>query len=72
MALVQRGAASMQRIDELLRIEPASADHPDAVVLDTIRGDVEFRNLTYRYPGAGRAPALRDVSLRVPAGTWQP
>ena len=34
-----------------------------------LRGEIEFRELTFRYPGSDRAPALRDVSLRVPAGT---
>jgi ATP-binding cassette subfamily B protein len=69
VALIQRGAASMQRIDELLRVVPAIRDHPDAVDPGEIRGEVELRGLTFRYPGAGRPPALRDVSLRIPAGT---
>jgi ATP-binding cassette subfamily B protein len=69
VALLQRGAASMQRIDELLSVEPAIADRPDAVPLREIRGEVEFRDLTFRYPGAEREPALREFSLHVPAGT---
>jgi ATP-binding cassette subfamily B protein len=69
VALLQRGAASMQRIDELLSVEPAIADRPDAVPLSEIRGEVEFRDLTFRYPGAEREPALRELSLHVPAGT---
>jgi ATP-binding cassette subfamily B protein len=69
VALIQRGAASMQRIDELLRIEPAIRDHPEAVAIGRIRGEIELRDLTFRYPGAGREPALREVNLRIPAGT---
>ena len=69
VALVQRGAASMQRIDELLRVEPAIADRPDAVDVSELRGEIEFRNLTFRYPGAEREPALRGIDLHVPAGT---
>ncbi len=69
VALVQRGAASMQRIDELLRVEPAIADRPDAVDVSELRGEIEFRNLTFRYPGSEREPALRGIDLRVPAGT---
>jgi ATP-binding cassette subfamily B protein len=68
-ALVQRGAASMQRIDEVLATEPSIADRPDAVAVGALRGEIEFRNLTFAFPGSGRAPALRDVSLRVPAGS---
>ncbi len=69
VALIQRGAASMQRIDELLRVAPAIRDHPDAVDPGEIRGEVELRGVTFRYPGAGRPPALRDLCLRIPAGT---
>jgi ATP-binding cassette subfamily B protein len=69
VALIQRGAASMQRIDELLRIEPTIRDRADAVAGLEIRGEIELRGLSFRYPGADREPALRDLSLRVPAGT---
>ena len=69
VAMVQRGAASMQRIDELLAVVPTVADRPDAVPLGALRGEIEFRDLTFRYPGAGREPALRELSLRIPAGT---
>ncbi len=70
VALVQRGAASMQRIDELLSEVPTIADRPDAVDPGALRGEIEFRDLTFRYPGEdGREPALADVDLRVPAGS---
>jgi len=69
VALVQRGAASMQRIDELLSEKPAIADREDTAPLTQLRGEIEFRGLTFRYAGGAREPALRDVDLRVPAGS---
>jgi len=69
VAVVQRGAASMLRIDELLSEKPAIADRPDAAVVADLRGEIEFRRLTFLYAGSDRAPALRDISLRVPAGS---
>lgn len=69
VALVQRGAASMQRLDEVLCVEPAIADRADRVALERLRGEIEFRRLDFSYPGARREPALHDVSLHVPAGT---
>jgi len=69
VAVVQRGAASMQRIDELLSERPAIADRADAVAVSELRGEIEFRRLSFRYPGSDRAPALRDVVLHVPAGS---
>jgi ATP-binding cassette subfamily B protein len=68
-ALVQRGAAAMQRIDEVLATEPSIADREDMLELDELRGEIEFRDLTFAYPGAEREPALRGVSLRIPAGS---
>jgi ATP-binding cassette subfamily B protein len=69
VAVVQRGAASMLRIDELLSEKPAIADRADAVSVSELRGEIEFQRLTFRYAGSDRAPALRDISLRVPAGS---
>ena len=68
-ALVQRGAASMQRIDEVLSTQPSIADRPDQVKVTALRGEIEFRALNFRYPGSDREPALENVSLRVPAGS---
>jgi ATP-binding cassette subfamily B multidrug efflux pump len=67
-ALVQRGTAAMQRIDEVLAVEPTIADRADAVTMPAIRGEIELRDLSFRYD-ADRAPALEHVSLRVPAGS---
>ncbi|MBB5344238.1 ABC transporter ATP-binding protein [Tunturibacter empetritectus] len=72
--LFQRGTASIVRIDELLKQQPAITDQDvtpqqlhrfeDA---EEIAGDIEFRNLTFAYPDA---PAvLKDINLRIPAGT---
>jgi ATP-binding cassette subfamily B protein len=67
--LVQRGTASMTRIDEVLTTPPSIADRADAEPIETLRGEIELRGLTFAYPGfETRAPALREVSLRIPAG----
>jgi ATP-binding cassette subfamily B protein len=68
--LVQRGTASMQRIDEVLGEVPAIRDRADVRPVRELSGAIELRQLTFRYPGPeAREPALRDVSLRVPAGS---
>jgi len=69
VALVQRGSAAMQRIDEILATEPSIADRPDRSDVAAIRGEIEFRGLTFRYSGDDREAALRDVSLHAPAGS---
>jgi len=62
--IFERGEASMGRIVELL---DAPAEIRDEAVEEgpEIRGEVEFRNLTFSYDGT---PVLRDVNLKVPAG----
>jgi len=63
--LVERGEASMRRIHAILDAPPEIRDE-DPLPVAEIRGDVEFRSLTFAYDGG---PVLHDVDLRVPAGT---
>lgn len=65
--LVERGAASLSRIDDMLAktstIEEASSPTP----IPHDRAKVEFRHVTFTYPGM-TAPALRDVSFLLEDG----
>jgi ATP-binding cassette, subfamily B, multidrug efflux pump len=65
--LFQRGAASMGRVSAILRTPPAVADAPDAAAPADVRGAVEFRDVTFRYPGTDR-DVLHGVSFRIPPG----
>ena len=80
--LVQRGTASVTRIDALLKEEPSIADGPTVTQSsidqtspltstprssDQIQGDVEFRNLNFRYDTGPEI--LHDINLHIPAGT---
>lgn len=62
----QRGMASMNRLHEVMSIEPAIADADHDEVLD-IKGAIEFRNLYFTYPG-NNEPALKDINLRIQPG----
>jgi ATP-binding cassette, subfamily B, multidrug efflux pump len=65
--LFQRGSASMGRINEIFAERPEIADRiPPDRVPEAIRGEVEFRNLSFAYNGV---PVLNDVSLKIPAGS---
>jgi len=67
--LFQRGMASYRRILEILDTPPsiASPRVPRRAQAAGVRGAIELRGLTFHYPGASR-PALRGVTLEVPAG----
>jgi ATP-binding cassette subfamily B multidrug efflux pump len=77
--LLQRGSASWGRMLEVLDAPPAIVDGPRADVPARLIGAIEWRHLTFAYPGApkpgdaeagGDGPAvLHDISLTVPAGT---
>lgn len=64
--LIQRGAASMKRIIELLDTEPEIAAPAEPRIPDEIRGDVVFENVSFQYRSG--EPVLKDINLRIEAG----
>jgi ATP-binding cassette subfamily B multidrug efflux pump len=69
LSVLQRGRAAMSRLDELFAVEPAIADAPGATPpAGRVAGEIALRDVTYRHPGQQGEPALRDVSLTIPAG----
>jgi len=65
--MTSRGKASLDRISELLDAKQNVVDREGARDLTDIRGDIEFRNLTFRYPD-GEYDALKNVSFTIRAG----
>ncbi len=62
-----RGRASLDRIAALLDTPTDVTDAPDVEDVPPLSGAIEFRHLTFRYPGADY-DALSDVSLTIEAG----
>ncbi|MEE0969684.1 MAG: ABC transporter ATP-binding protein [Clostridia bacterium] len=62
-----RGRASLERISELLDAKIDVKDRLDILDTDTLRGDIEFKNLTFRYPGTD-IDVLHDISFKINAG----
>ena len=65
--MTSRGRASVKRISKLLDTKQDVVDRPDVKPLETMRGDIEFRNLNFCYPD-GEFNALHDVSFTIRAG----
>ena len=72
--------ASIERVTDLLNEQPLVTDSPEVVEKygdcfdpkrenwEPIRGDIEFRDVTFRYPDGGEN-VLEHFNLNIPAGT---
>lgn len=65
--LRSRGKASLNRISELLNASPAVFDSARVQEIAPLKGRIEFRGLTFRYPG-GDLDVLKQVSFTIEAG----
>lgn len=66
--LVQRGTASLKRMQEVMEVAPAIADTPESLSgIDSIQGQIEFRDLTFRY--SAETPVVLDgINLVIEPG----
>ena len=67
---VQRSAkalAAADRIAEVLEVEPALQDSPDARTAPSLHGDIAFQHVHFAYDSG--EPVLRDVTMRLESGT---
>lgn len=62
-----RGKASLNRISELLDAVPEMSDREGISAPSEIKGEIEFRDLTFRYP-SGEYDVLNGISFKINAG----
>lgn len=62
-----RGKASLGRISALLNAKVDVFDRPDVQDVEKLNGNIEFRNLTFRYPD-GDYDVLKNASFTIRAG----
>ncbi|MBE6538449.1 MAG: ABC transporter ATP-binding protein [Ruminococcaceae bacterium] len=65
--MTSRGKASLKRISELLDAKIDVEDAPDATDAGELTGNIEFKDLTFRYPG-GEYDVLKNASFEIKAG----
>jgi ATP-binding cassette subfamily B protein len=63
--LLERGRASMRRLNYILDTEPEIKDEPAAISDFEVQGAIEFRNLSFAYNGT---TTLQNISLSIPKG----
>lgn len=64
---VQRSRASLQRLNELVAIQPDIVEAEDAVPVGFEQAAVRIQGLTFSYPEASQ-PALQDINLTIEPG----
>ena len=65
--MTSRGKASLDRVGQLLDAPIDVKDRAGVKDLENVRGDIQFRNLTFRYP-EGEFDCLENVSFTIKAG----
>jgi ATP-binding cassette subfamily B protein len=63
---IQEATISMKRLSEILDYETEDQDTDHLNELEEVSGDIEFKNVTFRY--GQRQPALKNVSFSIPKG----
>ncbi len=65
----QNGYSGFERFLEILAIAPDIADKPDAVSLEDVEGDIEFKNVSFHYEDTSEQ-VLSAINLKVKAGEY--
>ncbi|QDZ09531.1 ABC transporter ATP-binding protein [Devosia ginsengisoli] len=67
LEMYPKGIAGFTRFTQLIDTEPDIADRPGAKVVNHLRGDISFRNVSFSYEHSGRR-IIDNLSLDVSAG----
>ncbi|WP_071063901.1 ABC transporter ATP-binding protein [Andreesenia angusta] len=63
----QDGMSGFERFTELMDIEPSIVDRENAVEVESVSGEIEFRDVSFRY-SEGKSDVLESISFRVESG----
>jgi len=62
----QKGYAGFKRFLEVVETQPEIKDAEDAVELKNVKGDIEYRNVSFSYDK--EHPVLNNINIKIPAG----
>ena len=66
MYSIQKGLASMERVDKILGAQNPIRDPENPKTITTLKGSISYDNISFAY---GDKEVLHDVSLEIPAGS---
>lgn len=67
--LYQEGITGFERFMEVLEVEPDIKDAPDAKALTDVQGNIEFKNVSFKYK-EGYEHILKHISLNIKVGEY--
>ena len=66
----QQGMTGFNRFVELMEVEPSVTDRPDAIELQSVKGEIELENVSFQYNE--QAEVIQNVSSISPQAAQQP
>jgi len=67
--LYQQGVTGFNRFMDVLEVEPDIQDAPNAEELDQVRGEIEFKEVSFKYR-EGHTHVLKNISLKINVGEY--
>ena len=62
---LQKGTVAADRIFKVIDLEPAVKSKPDAIVLDSFKDSIEYKNVSFAYD---KEPVLKNINLTIKKG----
>lgn len=63
----QRGMTGIERFNEIMELEPDITDPKEALTLNNVKGEIEFKKVSFKYSEGGRE-VISNLDLKVKAG----
>jgi len=67
--LYQEGITGFSRFMEVLEVQPDIQDSPGAIALEQVQGDIEFREVSFKYKEEHNY-VVKNISLKIKAGEY--
>jgi ABC-type multidrug transport system fused ATPase/permease subunit len=65
---IQKGIASEERIDKILKAEDVIVDTRDAITVESLRSEIRYKNVSFAYHKGDAGYVLRNIDLTIPKG----
>lgn len=64
--MLQKGYAGFKRFAQIMETEPDIQEAPDAVSLEHVTGDIQYKDVSFQY--TDKEQVLRHLNIQIPAG----